>query len=325
MATVVRIQETGGPDVLRVEEIEVGAPGPGQVRLRQTTCGVNYIDTYHRSGLYPLPSLPSGIGMEGTGVVEAVGDGVDSLKTGDRVVYGCGPIGGYASERLIPADKLVILPDGVADEAIAGTMLRGMTVQYLTRRLFRVEPGMTVLVHAAAGGVGLIACQWLKHLGATVIGTVGSDDKAKLAKAHGCDHPIVYTRDDFVSAVKDITGGKGVQVVYDGVGAAVFDKSLDCLARMGMMVQFGNSSGPAPKIDPLTLSQKGSLFLTRPTLMDYTATREDLMTTAGEYLDMVAAGTLDLGEGSRYALKDVRKAHEDMEGRRTTGSVALLP
>lgn len=325
MATVIRFHQTGGPDVLKVEQAEVGRPGPGEVRLRQTACGVNYIDTYHRTGLYPLPGLPSGLGLEAAGVVEEVGDGVTGLSVGDRVAYGTGPIGGYASERVMPAGTLVRIPDGIEDVQAAGMMLRGMTVQYLIRRTFRVEPGQTVLVHAAAGGVGLIACQWLKHLGATVIGTVGSDAKAELAKAHGCTHPINYTTEDFRARVQEITGGKGVSVVYDGVGAAVFEKSLDCLAPRGMMVQFGNASGPAPKIDPLTLTQKGSLFLTRPKLMDYTATREELVETATDLFEVVKSGAVKIEVGQTYPLTEARKAHEDLEARQTTGSTVLLP
>ncbi|HZY02820.1 MAG TPA: quinone oxidoreductase, partial [Anaeromyxobacteraceae bacterium] len=285
MPKAIRIHQTGGPEVLRFEDVEVGEPGEGQVRLRHTAIGVNFIDTYHRTGLYPLP-LPSPLGVEGAGVVEAVGKGVAHVKKGDRVAYAGGAPGGYSQVRVMAADRLLRLPDGVSDQQAAGAMLKGLTVQYLSRRTYPVKAGETVLVHAAAGGVGLIACQWLKALGATVIGTVGSDEKAKLARAHGCDHPIVYTREDFVARVKEITRGAGVPVVYDAVGKSTFQGSLDCLRPRGLMVSFGNASGAVPPVDLIQLSQKGSLFLTRPTLVHYTASREELEGAARELFEV---------------------------------------
>lgn len=325
MTTAIRLHETGGPDVLRVEIAPVGNPGPGQVRLAQSACGVNYIDTYHRSGLYPIPGgLPNGLGLEACGIIEAVGSGISDLAVGDRVAYGTGPIGGYASTRVMPAAGLVKVPDSISDIQAAGMMLRGMTVQYLIRRLFKVEPGMTVLFHAAAGGVGLIACQWLKALGVTVIGTVSTEEKAELARAHGCDHPVIYTREDFVARVKEITDGKGVPVVYDGVGKTVFEKSLDCLSPRGLMCTFGNASGPVPDVSPLTLSQKGSLFLTRPTLAHYTANRAELEEGAADLFSMVASGAVKIEVGQTFALTEARAAHEALESRATTGSTVLV-
>jgi len=326
MSTVhaIRFHEVGGPDVLKWDAVEVGDPGAGQVRVRHTAVGLNYIDTYHRTGLYPV-SLPSGIGLEAAGVVEAVGEGVTALAIGDRVAYGTGPLGAYCEARVMAPDSLVTLPEGISDQTAAAMMLQGLTVQYLIRRLFPVEPGMTVLFHAAAGGVGLIACQWLKHLGATVIGTVGSPEKAALAKAHGCDHTILYREEDFVARVKEITGGAGVPVVYDGVGKDVFDGSLDCLARRGMMVTYGNASGPVPDVSPLTLNAKGSLFLTRPKLMDYTATRAELVAAAEDLFAVVASGAVKIAVNQTYALKDAAQAHKDLEARKTTGSTILLP
>jgi NADPH2:quinone reductase len=305
------------------EDVEVGQPGPGQVRLRHQACGVNYIDVYHRIGLYPLP-MPSVIGAEGAGVVEAVGTGVTDLKVGDRVAY-APLVGSYAEVRLAPAERMVKVPDAISLETAAGMMLKGMTVQYLIKRTFKVQPGMTVLLHAAAGGVGLIACQWLKAVGATVIGTVGTDAKAKLAKAHGCDHPVVYTRENFVERVKELTGGKGVPVVYDSVGKDVFPASLDCLSTFGMYVNFGNSSGPVPPVEPLLLSQKGSLFMTRPTLNHYGAKREDLVNAANDLFEVVKSGKVKIEIEARYALKDAAQAHRDLEARKTTGSVILVP
>jgi NADPH2:quinone reductase len=310
--------------VLVWEDVEVGDPGPGQIRLRHHAIGVNYLDTYHRSGLYPLP-LPSGCGTEGAGVVEAVGAGVTDLKAGDRVAYAGGAPGAYAEARLFPADRVVKLPDGIAFDTAAAMMLKGMTVQYLIKRTFKVQPGMTVLWHAAAGGVGLIACQWLKALGVTMIGTVGSDAKAALAKAHGCEHTIVYTRENFVERVKEITGGKGVPVVYDSVGKLTFMGSLDCLQPIGMMVSFGNSSGPVDSFAPGILQQKGSLYLTRPTLVTYTAKREDLVASATDLFDVVKSGKVKIEIAQRYALKDAAQAHRDLEGRKTTGSTVLTP
>jgi NADPH2:quinone reductase len=324
MAKAVRFHATGGPDVLVYEDVEVGAPGEGQARIRHAAVGLNFIDTYHRSGLYPLP-LPSGVGLEGAGVVEAVGPGVDYLKAGDRVAYAGGPPGSYSEVRLIPADRLVKIPDGITDQQAAAMMLKGLTVQYLIRRTYRVQPGQTVLFHAAAGGVGLIACQWLKALGCTVIGTVGSDEKAKLAKAHGCDHAIVYTRENFAERVKEITGGAKVPVVYDSVGKDTFMGSLDCLQPLGMLVVFGNGSGPVAAFDLNLLAQKGSLFVTRPTLMTYTAKRSDLVASAEELFDVVRSGKVKIEVNQTYALKDAKQAHIDLEGRKTTGSTVLLP
>jgi len=323
MPKAIRFHQPGGPEVLVWEDIKVGDPGPGEVRVRHSAVGVNYIDIYHRTGLYKL-ALPSGIGMEGAGVVEAVGPGVTELKTGDRVGY-ASPIGSYSEVRLAPADRLVRLPDAIAFETAAGMMLKGMTVQYLIKRTFKVQPGMTVLFHAAAGGVGLIACQWLKSLGVTVIGTVGTDAKAALANAHGCDYPIVYTRENFVERVRQITGGKGVPVVYDAVGKDVFAGSIDCLAMFGMYVNFGNASGPLPPVEPLLLSQKGSLFLTRPTLVHYTAKREDLVASANDLFEVVKSGKVKIEIGQRYALKDAAQAHRDLESRKSTGSLMLMP
>jgi NADPH2:quinone reductase len=324
MAKAIRIHQPGGPDVLQLEDVEVGAPGAGQARIRQTAIGINYIDTYHRTGAYPLP-LPTGIGLEGAGVVEAVGPDVSDLKVGDRVAYAGGPVGAYATERLMPADRLVKVPDGISDEQAAGMMLKGMTVEYLIRRTFPVKAGDTVLWHAAAGGVGLIACQWLKALGAHVIGTVGSDAKAALVKAHGCEHPVIYTREDFVARVKEITDGKGVPVVYDSVGKDTFARSLDCLRPRGMMVLFGAASGPVPPLDSQVLAQKGSLFLTRPTLFTYTATREDLVLSATSLFEVVRSGQVKIELGRTYPLADAQQAHRDLEGRQTTGSLLLLP
>ena len=281
MTSAIRIHETGGPEVLKWEEVTVGDPGPGEVRVRHAAVGLNYIDVYFRTGMYPAepPFTP---GLEASGVIEALGDGVTDLKVGDRIAYAAPPPGAYSEARLMPADRVVKVPDGVSDELAAAMMLKGMTAHYLLRRTYRVEPGDTILFHAAAGGVGLIACQWAKHLGATVIGTVGSDAKAELAAAHGCDHPIVYTRENFVERVKSITDGAGVPVVYDSVGKDTFMNSLDCLRPLGTMVLFGASSGPVEPFDPALLAPKGSLFLTRPTLMTYTAKRDDLLAAAKE-------------------------------------------
>src|SRR5436190_2748875 len=286
MPKAIRLHQTGGPEVLRWEEVEVGEPGEGQARVRHTAIGVNFIDTYHRSGLYPLP-LPTGLGSEGAGVVEAVGPGVTHVRPGDRVAYAGGPPGSYAEARVMPADRLLVLPEGVSDRQAAAMMLKGMTVQYLIRRTYKVQPGDAVLFHAAAGGVGLIACQWLKALGATVIGTVGSDEKAELARAHGCDHAVVYTREDFPKRVRELTGGRGVPVVYDSVGRDTFAGSLDCLRPLGLLVSFGNASGPVPPFEVGLLTQKGSLYVTRPTLSTYTASRADLEATASDLFDVV--------------------------------------
>jgi NADPH2:quinone reductase len=324
MPNAIRLHKTGGPEVLQWEDVSVGEPGEGQARIRQTAIGVNFIDTYQRSGLYPL-SLPSGLGSEGAGIVEAVGKGVTHLKMGDRVAYAGGPPGSYAEVRLMPADRLVKLPAGISDRQAAAMMLKGMTVQYLIRRTYKVQAGEKVLFHAAAGGVGLIACQWLKALGATVIGTVGSEEKAKLAQAHGCDHAIVYTREDFAKRVREITGGKGVPVVYDSVGKSTFQGSLDCLRPFGLMVSFGNASGPVPPFELGILSQKGSLYITRPTLFTYTASRADLEATAKDLFDVVLSGKVKIEVHHTYALKDAQQVHRDLEGRKTTGSIVMLP
>ena len=321
MPHAIRVHEIGGPEVLKWEEVEVGEPGPGEIRLRQEAAGVNFIDVYHRTGLYPQP-LPFIPGVEGAGVVEAIGSDVTSMQVGDRVAYG-GPVGGYAEVRLIPADRVVKLPDGISAEAAAAMMLKGMTAEMLLRRVYPVKPGDAILVHAAAGGVGLILCQWAKALGATVIGTLGSDEKADLARAHGCDHPIVYTRQDFVAEVERITDGAKVAVVYDGVGRDTFMKSLDCLARRGMMASFGNSSGPVDPFDALLLARKGSLFLTRPTLYDYTLDPADLQLSAHALFDVVESGKVKIEIGQRFPLKDAAEAHRALEGRRTNGSTVL--
>ena len=321
MPHAIRIHETGGPEVLKWEEVEVGEPGPGQVKLRQEAAGLNFIDVYHRTGLYKqeLPFIP---GTEGAGVVESLGEGVTNLKAGDRVAY-AGPIGGYAEKRLIPAERLVKLPGGVSTELAAAIMLQGMTVHMLVRRVHPVQAGETILVHAAAGGVGLVLCQWAKALGATVIGTVSTDEKAQLARAHGCDHQIVYTRQDFVAEVERITAGKKLPVVYDSVGRDTFMKSLDCLAPRGIMVSFGNASGPVDPISPLVLSQKGSLFLTRPTLFNYVAAREELETAAGELFEMLTSGRVKVELNQRFPLKEAAEAHRALEARKTTGSTIL--
>ncbi|MGE5491511.1 MAG: quinone oxidoreductase family protein [Actinomycetota bacterium] len=323
MTYAIRIHQTGGPEVLTWEEVDVGAPGPGEARVRHAAVGLNFIDTYHRTGLYPVP-LPSGIGLEGAGTVEAVGEGVTDLKPGDRVAYAGGPLGAYAGERNIPAHRLLKLPDAIDFNTAAAMMLQGLTAAYLLRRTYRVQPGDPVLIHAAAGGVGLIACQWAKALGATVIGTVGSEAKAELARAHGCDHVINYNTENFTARVKEITG-EGVAVVYDGVGKDTFMGSLDSLRPMGMMVTYGNASGPVPPLDLLLLSQKGSLFVTRPTLMNYTAKRADLEALGKELFDVVSSGKVKIEVHQTYALKDAAQAHRDLEARKTTGSTILLP
>lgn len=324
MAKAIRFHETGGPDVLRWDNVDVGEPGAGQIRLRQTAIGVNFIDTYQRSGLYPLPSLPQIPGSEGAGVVEAVGPDVQGLAVGDRVAYGS-VLGAYAEERLAPADRVVKIPDGVSDEAAASLMLKGMTVQYLIHRTYAVKPGETVLWHAASGGVGLIACQWLSALGVTVIGTMSTDEKAELARSHGCAHTIIYTRENFVERVMEITGGAKLPVVYDSVGASTWEGSLDCLRPRGLMVSFGNASGPVPPQSPLILSQKGSLYLTRPTLFAYISTREELEETAASLFDAVLSGKVRVDAGERYPLEEAAQAHRDLEGRKTRGSIVLVP
>lgn len=324
MSKAIRIHETGGPEVLRYEDVPVGPPGPGEALVRHGACGVNFIDTYHRTGLYKL-ALPAVLGSEGAGVVEAVGAGVTIVKPGDRVAYAGGPPGGYAEQRLMPADRLVRVPKEISDEQAAAMMLKGLTVWYLTRRTYEVQRGETVLWHAAAGGVGLIACQWLRALGVRIIGTAGSDEKARLAKAHGCDEVVVYTREDFPKRVRELTGGAGVPVVYDSVGKDTFAGSLDCLRPRGLMVTFGNASGPTGPIDPLVLSTKGSLFLTRPTLAHHVAARADLEEGSGELFDMVRSGKVKIEVSGRYPLSEAARAHRDLEARKTTGSLVLLP
>jgi NADPH2:quinone reductase len=310
--------------VLVWEDVEVGDPGPGQLRIRQQAIGVNFVDTYQRAGLYPM-QLPSGCGSEGAGVVEAVGAGVTDFKAGDRVTYVSAPVGSYSEVRLYPAERAVKIPEGISFDTAAAMMLKGMTVQYLIKRTFKVQPGTTVLWHAAAGGVGLIGCQWLKALGVKVIGTVGSEDKAALARAHGCDHTILYTRENFVDRVKEITGGKGVPVVYDSVGKTTFMGSLDCLQPLGMMVNFGSASGAPEPFNVGLLQQKGSLFLTRPTLNTYAAKREDLVAGANDLFDIVKSGKVKIEIAQRYKLKDAAQAHRDLEARKTTGSTILQP
>jgi len=324
MPHAIRIHQTGGPEVLRWEEVAIGAPAAGEAQVRHEAVGLNFIDIYHRSGLYPLP-LPSGLGLEGAGVVEDVGSGVTDLAPGDRVAYAGGPPGAYAEVRNMPADRLVKLPAAIDCRTGAAMMLQGMTAQYLLRRTYRVQPGETILVHAAAGGVGLIVCQWAKALGCTVIGTVGSDEKAALARAHGCDYPIVYTRENFVERVREITRGEGVPVVYDSIGRDTFQGSLDCLRPLGMMVTFGNASGPVPPVDTLELSRRGSLYLTRPTLFTYAAKRSDLLQMAGELFEVVQSGRVKIEVGQTYPLREAARAQEDLAARRTTGSTVLLP
>lgn len=320
----IRLYQTGGPDVLRWENVEVGDPGAGQVRVRHTAIGVNFIDTYHRSGLYPIP-LPSGLGSEAAGVVEAVGEGVTLVKVGDRVVYAGGAPGSYAQLRILPAEMLIPIPESIPDEVAAAVMLKGMTAQYLIRRTYPVKSGETILFHAAAGGVGLIACQWLKGLGATVIGTVGSEAKVATARAHGCDHVIISSQEDIAQRVREITGGAGVPVVYDSVGKETFLASLDCLRPRGLMVSFGNSSGKVTPFDIGILSQKGSLYLTRPTMHTYTSTRPELEATAADVFSVIASGAVRVEIRHRYPLAEAATVHRDLEGRKTTGSIVMLP
>ena len=321
MSHAIRVHQVGGPEVLQWEEVDDEGPAPGQVKLRQEAAGLNFIDVYHRTGLYPQP-LPFTPGTEGAGIVEAVGDDVDNVKVGDRVAY-AGPIGGYAEERLIAADRLVKLPDAISSEQAAGMMLQGMTAQMLLRSVFPVAKGDTILIHAAAGGVGLIMCQWAKALGATVIGTVGTEEKADLARAHGCDHPIIYSSQDFVAEVQRITDGEKLPVVYDSVGRDTFMRSMDCLKPRGLLVTFGQSSGAVEPFSPNVLAQKGSLYVTRPTMFTYTATREQLEQSAGELFAMVESGKLKIEVQQRFPLKDAAEAHRELQARRTTGSTIL--
>lgn len=315
---------TGGPEVMEYVEVAVGEPGPGEARVRHAACGLNYIDVYFRDGTYQQP-LPAGLGMEGAGVVEAVGPGVSQVKPGDRVAYAGRPTGAYAEVRVMPAAILVRLPDAIDFDTAAAMMLQGLTVQYLFRRTFPLRGGETILFHAAAGGVGLIACQWARALGVIMIGTVGSDAKGELAKAHGCTHVINYNTENFVERVKEITGGKGVPVVYDSIGKDTFIGSLDCLAPLGMMISYGSASGPVPPFGLQELASRGSLFVTRPTLFTYTAKRDDLDLMASELFGMVESGKIKIDINQRYALSDVARAHADLESRKTTGSTVLIP
>jgi NADPH:quinone reductase len=325
MVAVVRVHKVGGPEVLTYEDIAVTAPGPGQIRVKQHAIGVNFIDCYFRSGLYPAPGgLPFVVGHEAAGEVEEVGPGVGEFRRGDRVAYVQGP-GCYAAERLVPAERAVKLPANIGYEEAAAMMLKGLTVQYLLRRTFKVEKGMNVLMHAAAGGVGLIFCQWANHLGANVIGTVGSKEKAALARANGCHHTILYRDEDFVARVKEITGGRLCEVVYDGIGKTTFPASLDCLRPLGMFVSFGASSGPIEAFNINILQAKGSLFATRPTLNTYAAKREDLLAMAADLFTVVGSGAVKIPMNQTYALRDAAKAHRDLEGRLTTGCSILVP
>ena len=325
MPKAIIMNETGGPEVLQWVDIDPGPPGEGEALVRQEAVGLNYIDVYHRSGLYPLPAMPATPGMEGAGVVETVGRGVTEVAAGDRVAYAGLPPGAYAQSRNMPADRLIRLPDTISTKQAAAMMLQGMTARYLLHGCYAVKSGDVILIHAAAGGVGSILCQWARHLGVTIIGTVGTDKKAALARANGCNHPIVYGKENFVERVKDITGGKGVDAVYDSVGQATFMHSLDCLRPLGMMVSFGQASGPIEPLDLGLLSAKGSLFLTRPTLMTYTAGREDLMAHAGDLFDVVSNGKVTVDIRQRYPLSEAARAHSDLEARRTTGSTILIP
>lgn len=320
----IQIAENGGPEVLHLVDVDVPSPGKGEIRLRQTAIGLNYIDTYHRSGLYALP-LPTGIGMEGAGVVEAVGEGVKGLKAGDRVAYGVGPRGAYARHRNVPASRVAKLPKAISDETAAGMMLKGLTVRALLRSVYKVKRGETILFHAAAGGVGVIFTQWAKALGVKVIGTVGSDDKIAVAKAHGCAHVINYRTDDVVARVKEITKGAGVPVVYDGVGQATFMTSIDCLKPRGLLVCFGNASGPVKSFDLGLLAAKGSLYVTRPTVMTYMADDAELAAASRDLIEIVKSGKVKIPVNQRYKLADVAQAHRDLESRATTGTTILIP
>jgi NADPH2:quinone reductase len=325
MVAAVRVHKVGGPEVLTYEDVPVAEPGPGQVKVRNHACGVNFIDTYFRMGMYPSPvGLPFVSGNEGAGEVIAVGPGVTEVKVGDRVGYVSG-LGAYAAERLLPADRAVKLPANISYEQAAAMMLKGLTVQYLVRQTYKVQKGDNVLIQAAAGGIGLIACQWANHLGANVIGTVGSKDKAELARKHGAHHTILYRNEDFPAKVKEITGGKMCAVVYDGVGKDTFPASLDCLEPLGMFVSFGSASGQIEAFNINILQTKGSLFATRPTLNTYAAKREDLLKMASELFEVVGSGAVKIPVNQKYPLKDAQKAHRDLEGRATTGSTILLP
>ena len=324
MPKAIRMFKPGGPEVMEYVDVEIGEPGAGEVRIRHAACGLNYIDIYFRSGLYPQP-LPGGLGMEGAGIVEAVGEGVIHVKPGDRVAYAGRPTGAYAEVRVMPASILVKLPDSINFDTAAAMMLQGLTVQYLFRRTFPLRGGETILFHAAAGGVRLIACQWARALGVTMIGTVGSDEKGELAKAHGCTHAINYNKENFVERVKEITGGKGVPVVYDSIGADTFFSSLNCLSPLGMMVSYGSASGPVPPFSLGELASRGSLFVTRPTLFAYAGKREDLDAMSADLFSMIESGKIKIDINQRYELKNVAQAHRDLETRQTTGSSILIP
>ena len=324
MSKSMRIYQQGGPEVLQWEDVDIGEPGQGEARVRHEAVGLNFVEVYQRSGLYKIP-LPSGLGTEGSGVVEAVGAGVTVVKPGDRVAYYGGPLGSYSEVRNMPADRMIVLPASISFETAAAMMLKGLTVQVLLHSTYKVQSGETILWHAAAGGVGLIACQWARALGATVIGTVGSEEKAVLAKAHGCAHVINYARENFVERVREITGGKGVPVVYDSVGKDTFMGSLDCLKTRGLMVSFGNASGAVPPFEPALLAQKGSLYLTRPSAAHYVAQRAELEAAAKALIDAVVSGMVKIEINHRYALKDVGQAHRDLAARKTTGSTILIP
>ena len=327
MSSEIRIEfsEYGGPEVLRVVERDAPTPGAGEIRVRHAAIGVNFIDTYHRTGLYPLPSLPSGIGTEGAGVVEECGPGVETPAVGERVGYCGGPLGAYAASHVVKADRAIRLPDFVSDQDAAAVILKGLTVQYLIRQIHRVEAGETVLFHAAAGGVGLIAMQWLRALGVTVIGTAGSEEKAELARKHGCTHVILYRNEDVPARVRELTDGAGVPVVYDSVGKDTFEASLDCLAPRGLMVSFGNASGAVPPVAPGILSAKGSLCLTRPTLFDFVATRAELDAAAADLFGVIESGAVKPVLNATIPLEEARRAHELLESRKTTGSTLLAP
>jgi NADPH2:quinone reductase len=324
MTKVIRMRQTGGPEVMEYVDVDLPEPGPGEALVRHKACGLNFIDVYFRTGLYPQP-LPGGLGMEGAGIVEAVGAGVSHVKPGDRVAYAGRPVGAYAEARVMPVDGLVRLPDNISFETAAAVMLQGLTVQYLFHRTFPLKGGETILFHAAAGGVGLLACQWARAIGVTMIGTVGSDEKAALAKANGCTHVINYNTENFVDRVREITEGKGVPVVYDSIGKDTFKDSLDCLSPLGMMVSFGSASGPVPEFSLNELASRGSLFITRPSLMSYTAKRSDLEQMAAQLFGMIESGKLKVDIRQSYQLSEVVQAHRDLEARKTTGSSILIP
>jgi NADPH2:quinone reductase len=324
MTKAIRFEKTGGPEVMKWVDVEVGEPGKGEIRVKHHAVGLNFIDVYFRTGLYPMP-LPGGLGMEAAGEVTAVGEGVTQFKVGERVAYASRPPGAYAEERVMSTNYVVHLPDAIGYEDAASIMLQGLTTQYLLRRTYRVKAGDTVVIHAAAGGVGMLACQWAKSLGATVIGTVGSEEKAELAKAHGCDYPIVYTREDIAKRVREITNGAGVPVVYDSIGKDTYTASLDCLAPLGMFVSFGNSSGVVPPIDSSELAGRGSLFFTRPTLFSYIAKRGDLEAMAAELFEVIESGKVKTSVRQRYPMAEAARAHEELEARRTTGSTVFVP